>query len=101
MNSILANDIINQLQARRNKIEWTQFHTMQADVGEFTVVTIGNDDYTVIPFQSYTTIVGFIDIADRKTFVVVGTYSPTTSKQINRFCRENDYKKVCYEKRHY
>lgn len=101
MNSILANDIINQLQSEREKIEWTQFHTMQADVGEITSVTIGNDYYAVIPFMSYTTVVGFTILTERNIFVEVGHYSPTTTKQVNRYCRENGLQKDYYEKRHY
>ena len=101
MNSILANVIINQLQARRYNLEWTQFHSMQADVGEPIEVTIGNTDYAVIPFQSYTTVVGFVVLDDIHTFYEVGKYSRTTSKQVTRFCNENNLKKVFIEKRYH
>ena len=100
MTDRLANDIINQLQARRNNIEWTQFHSMQADFGEWVGVTIGNDVYCCLPFQSYTTVVGFTLMSDWGTFYTVGKYSQTTTRQVNRYCRENNMDKVYFEKRY-
>ena len=101
MNSILANDIINQLQAGRERIEWTQFHSMQADIGELSEVVIGNDVYFVTPFQSYTTIVGFVVLTNPQTFIEVGHYSQTTTRQVNRYCREEGLSKQYFDKRQY
>ena len=101
MNNILANDIINQLQSQRYNIEWTQFHSMQSDVGEVVEVIIGNDSYWCLPFQSYTTVVGFVLIDERNTFYEVGYYSQTTTRQVNRYCSENSLTKVHFDKRHY
>lgn len=98
MDTRLANDIINQLQARRERFEWTQFHSMQADYGELVEVIIGNDSYYVIPFQSYTTVVGFTEMSDIHTFYEVGHYSRTTTRQVNRYCRENSLTKVSIDK---
>ena len=80
----LANDIRNQLQSKRNTIQWTQFRSCQAYIGELTVVTIGNDDYFVHPFRSYETVVAYVDF-DTNVLYEVGKYSQTTSKQVTQY----------------
>ena len=99
MNSRLANDIINQLQANRENYEWSQFRSTNADIGEFTCVTIGNDVYPVTPIQSYTTIVAFFNW-DTAEFVEVGKYSRTTSRQVTQIHNSeySSFKRVYFDK---
>lgn len=99
MDSRLANDIINQLQAKRYELEWTQFNSTNADIGEFTCVVIGNDVHPVTPIQSYTTVVAFFHW-DTATFVEVGKYSRTTSRQVTQIYNRDysDFKRVYFNK---
>ena len=88
-----SNEIRNKVQQMTHNIEWTQFRSMQADIGSPVFVNVDGNDYLVQPFQSYTTIVGLVDEATH-TFYEVGKYSRTTSKQVTVFCNTYGYNKV-------
>lgn len=85
LNSILANDIVNALQSKRFDIDWVRFNYCNAytTAGALIEITIGNDDYYVLPIMSYTTIVGFVY---NGVAYEVGKYSRTTSKQFTQIC---------------
>ena len=95
MNTILANDIINQLQTHINSPAWDE--TGKLEVGVKTeklgwdkikdnvfyrteVVTIGNSDYIVMALRSYNTVIGFIW---NDVLYSVGKYSTSTSRHLN------------------
>ena len=61
LNSIVANDIRNSLQSMRMNIDWVKFNYCNAYTteGALVEITIGNDNYYVLPILSYTTVVGF------------------------------------------
>lgn len=88
-----TNEIRNKLQKMSYNIEWTQFRSMNADIGNFVFVNVEDNDFLVKPFQSYTTIVGFVDNMTH-TFYEIGKYSRTTSKQVTIFCNTYGYNKV-------
>ena len=102
LNSILANDIVNALQAKRFDIDWVRFNYCNAytTAGALIEITIGNEDYYVLPIMSYTTIVGFVY---NNVVYEVGKYSRTTSKQFTQICNAyfSDYDRVYMEKRYY
>lgn len=81
----LVNDIRNALQAKKNKISFRQFRSCQAWIGDGITVTIGNEDFWVVPIMSYETIVGF---AEGFQIYEVGKYSRTTSKQFTQICNQ-------------
>ena len=97
MNKILANDIRNQLQAKRNHTVWKQFNHCNAYTAyEKITVTIGDTDYTVTPIRSYETIVAF---EYDGTVYEIGKYSRTTSKQVTQItnrlgCSRNFYERI-------
>lgn len=93
MNNTTVNEIRNKLQQMTHDIEWEQFRSMQADIGTPVFVNVDANEYLVQPFQSYTTIVGFVDNMTH-TFYEVGKYSRTTSKQVTVFCNTYGYNKV-------
>lgn len=102
LNSILANDIVNALQTKRFDIDWVRFNYCNAYTteGALIEITIGNDDYYVLPILSYTTVVGF---AYNGVVYEIGKYSRTTSKQFTQICNAyfSDYDRVYMEKRYY
>lgn len=102
LNSIVANDIRNGLQCMRSNIHWVRFNYCNAYTtgGALIEVTIGNDDYYVLPIMSYTTVVGF---AYNGVVYEIGKYSRTTSKQFTQICNTyfSDYKRTYIEKRYY
>lgn len=94
MNYILANDIRNSLQADRYQIHWKPFRHCNAKYSDEVVITIGDTDYKVKAFMSYTTIVAF---EYEGVVYEIGKYSRTTSRQVTWFAR--DKKRVYYERR--
>ena len=90
LNSIVANDIRNALQCDRMNIDWVRFNYCNAYTtgGALVEVTIGNDDYYVMPILSYTTVVGFV--YDGVVYEI-GKYSRTTSKQFTQICNSLYY----------
>lgn len=102
LNSILVNDIVNALQAKRFDIDWVRFNYCNAYTteGALIEITIGNEDYYVQPIMSYTTVVGF---AYNEVVYEIGKYSRTTSKQFTQICNTyfSDYDRIYMEKRYY
>lgn len=98
---IVANDIRNQLQSERHHIEWFRFNHCNAytTMGALVSVTIGNDEYFVLPIMSYETVVGFV--YDNIVYEI-GKYSQTTSKQFTQICNTyfSNCDRIFYEKRY-
>lgn len=98
---IVANDIINSLQSKRHIIEWVRFNHCNAytTAGALVNVTIGNDEFYVLPIMSYTTVVGFWYDG---TVYEIGKYSRTTSKQFTQICNAyfSNYDRIYMEKRY-
>lgn len=98
---IVANDIINSLQSNRHNIEWIRFNHCNAytTMGALVNVTIGNDEYYVLPIKSYETVVGFVY---ERTVYEIGKYSRTTSKQFTQICNTyfSNYVRIYMEKRY-
>ena len=98
---IVANDIINSLQSKSHIIEWVRFNHCNAytTAGALVNVTIGNDEFYVLPIMSYTTVVGFW--YDNVVYEI-GKYSHTTSKQFTQICNTNfsGYERIYMEKRY-
>lgn len=98
---IVANDIINGLQAMRPRIEWVKFNYCNAytTAGALVKIIVGNDEYNVLPIMSYTTVVGFF--YDGVVYEI-GKYSRTTSKQFTQICNAyfSSYERIYMEKRY-
>lgn len=101
LNSIVANDIRNSLQSMRMNIDWVKFNYCNAYTteGALVEITIGNDNYYVLPILSYTTVVGF---AYNGVVYEIGKYSRTTSKQFTQICNTyfSNYDRIYIEKRY-
>lgn len=86
---MLTNDIANaireELQYNINCIEWVRFRTTNAYLGDFYTVNVNEKQYTVLPYRSYDTVVGFTYLLG---FYEVGKYSRTTSKQLTQIYNE-------------
>lgn len=102
LNCILANDIVNGLQIKSFDIDWVRFNYCNAytTAGALIGITIGNEEYYVLPIMSYTTIVGFVY---NNVVYEVGKYSRTTSKQFTQICNTYfpDYKRTYIERRYH
>ena len=83
MDSILANDVRNALQADMYRLDWTQCNSANCYSCP-TDVIVGNDEFPVIAFRSYSTIVAFYF---QGYIYEIGKYSQTTSSQIGRYFR--------------
>ena len=96
---VIANDIRNALQSERHHIEWFRFNHCNAytTMGALVNVTIGNDEYFVLPIMSYETVVGFVY---ERVVYEIGKYSQTTSKQMTQICKAyfSDYDRIFMKK---
>lgn len=97
---VIANDIRNALQSKRRHIEWFRFNHCNAYTteGALVNVTIGNNEYFVMPIMSYETVVAFVY---NHIVYEIGKYSRTTSKQVTQICNTyfSDYERIFMEKR--
>lgn len=64
-------------------INWTRIKSRQMWISQLL-------DSRYILIKSYSTIVGMVDIEERKVYEF-GKYSPTTSKQMTQLCHEQFY----------
>lgn len=83
MDEFLANDVRNQLQSDINRLEWKRCNSAQCYSSPATAI-IGNDEFSVIAFRSYETVVAFFY---NGIIYEIGKYSQTTSSQIGRYFR--------------
>ena len=92
---VIANDIRNALQNERRHIEWFRFNHCNAytAMGALVNVTIGNNEYFVLPIMSYETVVGFVY---ERIVYEIGKYSRTTSKQMTQICNTyfSEYERI-------
>lgn len=102
MDELLANDVRNQLQSDINEIIWFQCKSANCySTVTPVVVVIGNDEFSVIAFRSYDTVVAFFY---NGIIYEIGKYSQTTSSQIGRYFRNQVLKgydiidKIFYKK---
>ena len=77
-----------------NVIKWKRFDSKQAYISDRALFNANGSYYL---FKSYSTIVGIIDELNN-TFIELGKYSRTTSKQVTQYINKMGYDRVLIDR---